>query len=371
MKNNRLKLLIAIFLISIILIVPIALAKKGGNGGSGGNSGGSSGKDGSVGKGLIQSAFAPGQNKGQSQDGSDGEGDESTSEDGSESSDSNGKGKGKGSNGKLTSTAQTEAKYQFKVTRQQLKDAGYKKEIGEFSKSYNEFTKSLKQNIIDEIESGDSELTEDVIKEIAQREFAAFRDEKLVELGLSEDQAIFGILGVLQNQSIIPVQTKATICHRPPGNPQNAKTLTVGQAAASAHLTHGDSLGACVTEAPPEDYTEPGNETNETNQTELGNDTNQTEPGNDTEPGNQTQSDETTDLTEELSQLDSQFLGSILLTLEEGEESEQEDLIEQLDNYIDSVESGGPTISTVLDTGSILDLLDDGISFDSIVDQLE
>ena len=38
---------------------------------------------------------------------------------------------------------------------------------------------------------------------------------------------------------------KITICHRPPGNPDKAKTITVGEAAVDAHLAHGDTLGAC------------------------------------------------------------------------------------------------------------------------------
>ena len=35
------------------------------------------------------------------------------------------------------------------------------------------------------------------------------------------------------------------ICHRPPGNPGNAKTLTVGRSSWPAHAAHGDSLGDC------------------------------------------------------------------------------------------------------------------------------
>lgn len=41
------------------------------------------------------------------------------------------------------------------------------------------------------------------------------------------------------------------ICHVSPGNPEGAHTLTVGDAAVSAHLAHGDSLGACETPPPP------------------------------------------------------------------------------------------------------------------------
>ena len=38
---------------------------------------------------------------------------------------------------------------------------------------------------------------------------------------------------------------KITICHIPPGNPGNAKTITISQSAVAAHLAHGDSLGEC------------------------------------------------------------------------------------------------------------------------------
>jgi hypothetical protein len=44
---------------------------------------------------------------------------------------------------------------------------------------------------------------------------------------------------------------KTTICHIPPGNPANAHTLCIGNAAVPAHLhNHGDSLGACAQEQP-------------------------------------------------------------------------------------------------------------------------
>ena len=39
--------------------------------------------------------------------------------------------------------------------------------------------------------------------------------------------------------------TKVTVCHRPPGNPGNQKTLTVGSDALDAHLGHGDAVGEC------------------------------------------------------------------------------------------------------------------------------
>jgi hypothetical protein len=43
---------------------------------------------------------------------------------------------------------------------------------------------------------------------------------------------------------------KTSICHIPPGNPSNAHTISVGNAAVDAHLAHGDSLGRCEDKLP-------------------------------------------------------------------------------------------------------------------------
>jgi uncharacterized membrane protein YgcG len=45
-----------------------------------------------------------------------------------------------------------------------------------------------------------------------------------------------------------PADTKkTTICHLPPGNPANAHTICVGNAAVPAHLEHhGDFVGTCA-----------------------------------------------------------------------------------------------------------------------------
>ena len=39
--------------------------------------------------------------------------------------------------------------------------------------------------------------------------------------------------------------TKVTICHYPPGNPENAHTITVSENSVDTHLAHGDTLGEC------------------------------------------------------------------------------------------------------------------------------
>ncbi len=38
---------------------------------------------------------------------------------------------------------------------------------------------------------------------------------------------------------------RVTICHLPPGNLSNGRTLVLGESAVSAHLRHGDGLGPC------------------------------------------------------------------------------------------------------------------------------
>lgn len=40
-------------------------------------------------------------------------------------------------------------------------------------------------------------------------------------------------------------QAKVDVCHIPPGNPDNAHTITISENALSAHLDHGDHVGAC------------------------------------------------------------------------------------------------------------------------------
>jgi hypothetical protein len=55
---------------------------------------------------------------------------------------------------------------------------------------------------------------------------------------------------------------KVTICHIPPGNPDNAHTITVGEPAVAAHIEeHGDTMGPCPEPSPsptPEPTPTPG-----------------------------------------------------------------------------------------------------------------
>ena len=46
-------------------------------------------------------------------------------------------------------------------------------------------------------------------------------------------------------QSEPSINLPVTLCHVPPGNPDNAHTIEVAQAAVPAHLAHGDLMGEC------------------------------------------------------------------------------------------------------------------------------
>jgi hypothetical protein len=52
----------------------------------------------------------------------------------------------------------------------------------------------------------------------------------------------------------------ATVCHMPPGNPDNAHTLVVGAGALEGHLGHGDYEGECEAPADPDEEEEESDE---------------------------------------------------------------------------------------------------------------
>ena len=63
-------------------------------------------------------------------------------------------------------------------------------------------------------------------------------EEQLVQQGCAVNQP--------DPRACDPADTKkTTVCHIPPGNPANAHTICVGNAAVPAHLDHGDFVGTC------------------------------------------------------------------------------------------------------------------------------
>ncbi len=77
----------------------------------------------------------------------------------------------------------------------------------------------------------------------------------------SEDQggALGGAPGVDKDAPAAADEAEegVTLCHIPPGNPDNAHTITVGAPAVKAHLHHGDHLGACEGSSEPDEGTPP------------------------------------------------------------------------------------------------------------------
>ena len=51
--------------------------------------------------------------------------------------------------------------------------------------------------------------------------------------------------GAIAEEATKAEETKVEVCHIPPGNPDNARTITISENAVPAHLDHGDHLGAC------------------------------------------------------------------------------------------------------------------------------
>jgi hypothetical protein len=60
----------------------------------------------------------------------------------------------------------------------------------------------------------------------------------LIALAIALTAAAFNVL-FAQDPELV------TICHHPPGNPEQAQTITVASPSVPAHLAHGDSVGAC------------------------------------------------------------------------------------------------------------------------------
>jgi hypothetical protein len=56
--------------------------------------------------------------------------------------------------------------------------------------------------------------------------------------------SIFTIPGFSQ-MAHAATEPKITMCHLPPGNPENIQTITIGESAVQTHLDHGDGIGDC------------------------------------------------------------------------------------------------------------------------------
>jgi len=88
--------------------------------------------------------------------------------------------------------------------------------------------------------------------------------------------AVLALVG-LASEPAFARPPKVTICHKPPGNPGNARTIRVGVFAWPAHRRHGDDLGECPEPEDDTDDDRSGNEGSPEDQPE--------EPADRDEPG--------------------------------------------------------------------------------------
>lgn len=57
---------------------------------------------------------------------------------------------------------------------------------------------------------------------------------------------LFGVCFLaLPMSAALAATVKVDVCHIPPGNPDNAHTITISERAVEAHLDHGDQVGEC------------------------------------------------------------------------------------------------------------------------------
>jgi len=91
--------------------------------------------------------------------------------------------------------------------------------------------------------------------------YALEGDDVLILSGVvPEVNAVLGTSGPLTLTLERQENDKVAICHIPPGNPDNAHTITVSQSALAAHLGHGDYEGECEDDDEGEEEEDGGEE---------------------------------------------------------------------------------------------------------------
>jgi hypothetical protein len=112
--------------------------------------------------------------------------------------------------------------------------------------------------ISDDDMAEDDDLVEDDVEGDAQEDM---QQEEIAE-ACGAAQAVYSCEVLMTNYEVYAemevleqdMREKVVICHIPPGNPENARTITISQAAVDQHIgIHGDLLGPCEGDAPIEE----------------------------------------------------------------------------------------------------------------------
>src|SRR3989344_698564 len=90
--------------------------------------------------------------------------------------------------GRLISQVQQARREVWQETKEILREAGYHGRVNEFQRLFNQFTKSMKDEIRAKIASGNNtDLSAEVVREIAKRELTKLREEVLAKLNITAE----------------------------------------------------------------------------------------------------------------------------------------------------------------------------------------
>lgn len=83
--------------------------------------------------------------------------------------------------------------------------------------------------------------------------------ERIIEA--TKDSVVLAKIPKSSVETQTQAEQKVVICHSPPGNPDNKKTIEVGMSALQAHIDHGDKIGPCDdSTVPPQNVNVPKEE---------------------------------------------------------------------------------------------------------------
>jgi len=142
-----------------------------------------------------------------------------------------------------------EAREKAEQKKKELKEK-YDEEIKKLEEKIKEQKEKTKEQFERELEKSEDKAKQlkEKEKEKIERELKKLEEKakRLEEKDKDYDYDVDEFETDIDVQLSSVTGTGVTICHIPPGNPENAKTLTVGMPAAKAHMAaHGDKMMPC------------------------------------------------------------------------------------------------------------------------------